>query len=237
MAISTVTRVKVLLGIDADDESQDALLAQLLAGVEAVVEGYCHREFASSTRTEYHTGSGGHRLLLRRRPVSSVAAVYLDVNGYFGQAAGAFATATLLTPGVDYVLELDAASAAPTGALRRLGGGGGAAGSWHSWPAGPYPDGPAGTLTEGRSGPVWPAVPGCLKVTYTAGFSAMPADLMLAVDQIAARVYHEGGFGGRAVMSEKLEDYAVTYAAAAIEAMPAVGSPRQILARYREPVV
>ena len=234
MAISSLDRVKTLLGISDSTTTYDDLITQLLAGVEAAVEGWCKREFTSATKTEFYTGGGTPRLLLRRRPVSSVSAVYLDLQGNYGQTSGAFAAATLLTAGVDYALEYEATTTAPAGVLRRLSG---YPSTWQTWPETIFYGG--GTLTEGRGGPVWPAVPGCLKITYLAGYSAMPGDLMLAVDQLAAKLYHEGKFGGSVgpISAERLEDYSYERATLAIESSPAIGSVKQILARYRDIVL
>lgn len=238
-SISNVTRLKILLRIPEATTTYDDLLAQVLDGVEAVVESYCGRQFASSSRVEYYGGESTSRLFLRQYPVTSVTSVRLDLSGNFGQTSGSFAASTALTAGVDYALELDAPTGSSVGVLRRLGGPGGA---WRTWPDAVYPDGPVGTLTEGRAGPVWPAVPGSVKVAYVAGYTTIPGDLALAVDQIAARVYREGQFGGSGagIVEERLEDYAYkigTIAAGVVESLPAIGSPRSILNRYKRIVL
>lgn len=234
MAISSVDRVRTLLELTST--SKDALLGQILAGCEAAVEGYCKRVFAETIRTEFYSGTGAARLILNQYPVTDVDEVRVDLNGNYGETAGSFGSATILTAGLDYALEWSETSKSRTGFLRRLGGPGSA---WGLWPGPVYAPGglpSGGTLTLGRGGPVWLAVAGSIKVTYTAGFAApaMPEDLKMAVDQVTCLVYRTGKFGGAyQQVSESLGAYAYSLAAAAIGTMPALGSPRQILARYR----
>lgn len=228
MAISTVARVKTLLLIPSATTTHDALLTQLLAGVESAVASWCKRTFESTTYTQFLDGTGSPKLLLPQYPVSSVTSVRLDTAGYYGQVTDSFGSSTLLTAGVDYILAVDDSAGSKAGVLLRIGG--------MEWPYGSMP---SGTLTAGRYPLGWPAVAGCVKVVYVAGYSTMPEDLKLAVDQITARVFREGRFGGSfPLASERLEDYARTFATGLIESMPAVGSPRQILATYRrDPVL
>lgn len=68
------------------------------------------------TRTIVYEGTGTQKLLLRHRPVypnavapySPIQVIY-DSQGFFGQAAGAFAdsTTTALTYGIDYTTRID----------------------------------------------------------------------------------------------------------------------------------
>jgi hypothetical protein len=233
VAISTLTRSKILLEIALSDTSKDALLDQIRPGVEAAIEGFCKRSFAEATRTEFYTGSGDSRLLLNQYPVTAVADVRVDLGGYYGTVAGSFGTTTALTAGLDYALEIDTSGTSRAGVLRRLGGVGS---SWGAWP-GPIMvpgAGGGGSLTAGRDGPTWVPVAGSIKVTYTAGFASMPEDLMLAVDQTVALVYRTGKWGGMfGVTSEQLGNYSYTLASQVIAGMPSVGSPRQIMTRYR----
>jgi hypothetical protein len=219
------------------DTSQDALLTQIQGGVEIAVAGYCKRTFEQTSYSEYYTGNNSPVLILNQYPVLAVGSVNVDLStGNFGQTPGGFDSTTLLTAGTDYALQYDDSISARAGFLRRLGGTGNA---WGSWPGQLIlPNGlPAeGTLTGGRSGPSWLSVPGSIWVQYTAGYTAgtMPVDLMLAVDQVCAWVYRTGKWGGLLMDSEKLEDYSYSLATKAISAMPPIGSPRQILGRYRD---
>src|SRR5207247_1527484 len=93
----------------------------------------------------------------------------------------AFAAATLLTDGEDYVLDWRDGASSSSGVLLRLSGR--APLTLSSWPdrGGAY-----GGLAW-RQGPIWPAIPGSIKVVYTAGYAAdaVPADLAQAVNQLA----------------------------------------------------
>lgn len=101
MALTTVAKIKTHLGITGSDE--DAYLTQLLAGVEPAVLRYLNRRaIESATVTEYFHGHGRSTVVLNRRPVTAVASVNEQIDGYAGQASGAFGSETLLTAGEDY---------------------------------------------------------------------------------------------------------------------------------------
>lgn len=246
MALSSVSAVKTLLGIS--DSSQDTLLTQLLAAADAAVKTYIRRGKAktaftswpeSGADTMYFSGEGTPDLILPYWPVTAVASVYLDAAGYFGDGANAFSSATLLTAGVDYVLYRDDGAASVTARLRRLGGissastGGGLGGDYGWWPglgAGAWQT--AGPLwMNGRVAAAWPVGHGNVKVTFTAGYSSVPADLADAVNQIAIFRYSYRKMAGP-MQSESLGDY--SYSLAALNNEPMLGTARSILAGYRE---
>lgn len=233
MALSSTTRLKLLLGISASDTSQDSRLAQILTGVEAGVKAYLKRDVESATYTEFYDGSGKPKLVLRQYPVTSVTTVHLDARGYYGTPSDAFASTTLLTAGTDYVLPKEDSGGSRPGFLLRIGGPtvSGEVGWWppSAWNAG-YP---SGHLLTGRGPTAWPRGRGNLKVVYVAGYTSVPADIALAVDQTAAWVSRNGPQGGFGLTGESLEDYSYNLASAAIGALPELGSARQLLAPYR----
>lgn len=175
--------------------------------------------YFSKTFTEFYSGTGTNRLPLRQRPVQSVASVYMDFTGYWGEGANAFGTGALLVAGTDYALARDNANATEqslSGQLCKLGG------IWsrpvaHS----------AGLLTsiqgDGR---------GNIKVTYTAGFAPVPARYQLACMQMVASVRNTRNLGG-AVQSESYDYYTYQMAPAADQAL-SLGSVKQLLSDLKE---
>lgn len=245
MALATVANLKLLLGITGS--GQDSLLTLVLNAAESSVRTWLQRGKArgafvswpeSGSDTMYLDGSGTAELVLPFRPVTTLTSVYLDVGGQYGTATGAFAATTLLTEGTDFVLKRDdGASVSASGILVRLGtssvGTLGGLGLHAEFGAiGPMP-----TLTAGRS-VAWPRVRGCIKATWTAGFTSVPNDLSMAVLQVAAFIKRTGPFGGQnPVLSESLRDYSYSVGTTALGSSPDLGSVRQILSRYRTIVV
>lgn len=77
--------LKRYLGIGGSDGSQDALLDALLAGASERIETYCRRRFAMEELEEFYDGPGTALLVLRRRPVVELDALYEDIDGDFGE--------------------------------------------------------------------------------------------------------------------------------------------------------
>jgi len=86
--LATLADLKLYLGISESGESDavnDSLLDQLIAYASERIESHCGRKFASAEVTEYHDGSGTDRIVLARRPVSALSAVYEDADREFGE--------------------------------------------------------------------------------------------------------------------------------------------------------
>lgn len=244
MALATLAALRTALGISPTDVSQDVRLQQFLDAADAAVKEYCGRDFESTSYpgaasrgrgdSGYYDGTGRPELLLRQTPVTAVSAVYLDAGGYYGQASGAFAASTLLTAGVDYIIQYDGslggASASHSGILLRMGGFGGNPGlGWGDAEA------VTGSLVRPFTGPVWPRGRGNIKVAYTAGYSSttVPADLSAAVIELATRIHVTAENGGYPVASETLGEYSVSFAQGLGEGRPELATVRQLLSRYR----
>ena len=90
MSLDTLANVKTRLGIAGT--ADDGLLALLQDSADAWVAGYCERDFAGGTFTEYHPGSGAF-LFLRNFPVESVTSVKADAAYGFGASTVVPATA------------------------------------------------------------------------------------------------------------------------------------------------
>lgn len=104
--LTTLAKLKTHLGIAVSDTTEDVLLNQILAEIDQVCFRFMKRpqaSFVSAAATEYYDGSGRDTLILKRRPVTAVASVWVDNKGFYGQAPDAFPTSSLLTVGVDYV--------------------------------------------------------------------------------------------------------------------------------------
>jgi hypothetical protein len=228
MALTDLATVKAFLGIAADVTDHDAQLGQLISGADQAIKRWCRRDLEQATYTEYYSGLGERDLVLRQWPVTSVSDVRLDQAGFFGTRAGSFPESSALTLGTHYVLVFDEGSTSNRGLLRRVGGISSGFGGF--WPIEYY----RGSLAARRM-PVWPQGDGNIKVTYTAGYATVPADLTLAANELVAWLRMTSKRGGMPLQSESLADY--SYTLAALQGRPELGSVRQLLAPYRELVI
>lgn len=219
MALTTLATVKTLLGVASSDDSQDALLTILIAGVGPMIERSLKRKLDQDTFTEYYSGDGTPFLVLNQRPVHSIASLYVSEDGHFGD--GTFTTAGLLVAGTDYALMRTSTEteSSLSGIVRRIGG---------VWPVATIRE--AGMLVAAPVGGS-----GNIKITYTAGYASVPPDLALAAAQLVARIKTSLSVGG-GVQSMSYEDAAVTYLEQA-EASGMIGSIESVLRSYRSYVV
>jgi Phage gp6-like head-tail connector protein len=231
---SNLTADQVRTALRVTDAAQNEVLAQLLPMAEDAVESYTKRKFGYAPYTEYPKG-GGESFTLRQRPVDSTGLyVYLDVNGYFNKGVGAFGASTLLTEGVDYVLQRDQSDGkSKSGVVTRLGGG--SVGGPLAWPW--QFDLPRGSLTA-RLNPRWPGVPGCIQVAYYAGYQLadVPHDLQAAVVELCGWLYRNLRYSGP-LQSEHLADYQYQLAQVLHQGPLELGTTRSLLAPYREVVI
>lgn len=86
------------------------------------------------------------------------------------------------------------------------------------------------TFRPATSPGAFPPPPAALRVTYTAGFAAVPENVVEAAAHLAVWL-HGRAAREEGVSSERLGDYARTFAAAAAGALP--GVVRRLLAPYR----
>ncbi len=167
-------------------------------------------------------------------------AISLDPGGYFGKGKSAFALATLLTEGLDWVGEYAPDGTIRSGNVLRLGGG--IAGSTLNaiWPW----EWRKGSLTA-RMPPVWPAGLGNIKAVYLAGLGSgpvaangtLPEDLTAAANMVVGYLRRSLPQGG-AVENEALGQYNYTLAGRlGLQQAPELGEARQLLSRYREVVI
>lgn len=77
--LTTLAQVKLELGIDPSDTSQDDLLQTLITAASRFIASYCNRVLVQQPVTEKRDGSGGDRMMFCEYPVASVTSV--AVNG------------------------------------------------------------------------------------------------------------------------------------------------------------
>lgn len=195
--------------------------ALMIPAAERLIQDLCNREFTyKSLGTEYYDTFGTRDVILRRTPVDPTGMlVYLDTNGNYGRTSGSFdATTTLLTDGEDYSLRYDTRrndGLSYSGILQRL---------HMNWPYGR--ERAPGLLHVHRA-----PCRGCLKVTYTGGFSLIPQDIKLAVAELVAE-RRQARTRGVAFQSESGEGYSYSLADATSEATK-IGSVRNVINKYR----
>lgn len=98
----------------------DATLEAILDGVEASIAMYLGYDPQGGTATEYYDGDGTPLLVLGRKGVASVSAVYEDRRGFYGDNADGFDIETELDAGVGYALQVRGPDR--TGVLVRIDG-------------------------------------------------------------------------------------------------------------------
>jgi hypothetical protein len=211
--LSSLESVKAHLGIASGDTSLDAILTQWLLQIDEAVASFVQRErvpgfhpFESKEATEYYDGTGRKLLVLRRRPATAVASVYVDPAGYYGDGPTAFAAESEWTRGVDWTpRRLDATEQNGSMLLCLRGD--------------------------------WPEGHGNVKVTYTAGYTTIPADLTLAVNDFVKLAYKSQGAAGP-LKSETFGRYAYEVMATPTDGEAAeIGTLRSLLTPYREIVI
>lgn len=122
-------------------------------------------------------------------------AVWVDSNAYWGQASQAFAPQTSLTPGVDFSPDIDSPDGtSQSGLLYSIGG-------W--WPI-------IWNYTPGVISLFPGPANGNIKVSYTAGYRTIPADVQTATNMLVARLRQVSQYG-QAIQTETVKDYSVTF--------------------------
>ncbi|MFH0911720.1 MAG: head-tail connector protein [Planctomycetota bacterium] len=180
--LTTLAKVKAYLGVSGSGD--DTLLEALIDSVSEAIEHYCGREFAAKERTEFHDGGGAASLVLRCRPVQSIASLRDDPARLFPEGSEIAPAGYVFYPEAGIVV-LDGAS-----------------------------------FSDGRRN---------VRVTYTAGFSAVPPAVEQAANILAAHFYNRGRQGGDGLASESLGAYTVSYNEAEWPA-----SAQGLLFEYRE---
>lgn len=196
-ALITQEQLDTALETASPKPSQD-WLGEWVPLIEREVESFLGHELSYATGVvDWPVVSGENYVLLRRTPVTEVTEVRLDRAGGFGQIPDTFGTDTILTPGVDYYLDLDGvgvdAGKSGTGTLWRTDG--------TPWGSGlEY----SRDLLRNRPTPAR----GFLKVTYNGGWTSdhVPAVVIAAIAQ-AAGVWYATLTNVGVVSSENVPGY------------------------------
>lgn len=207
--------------LNVSTTTEDTYLAILQTGVEEAFKGLCDFRIEQNNYTEYYDGNNTTKIPLRQVPVISVASVYLDSQGYYGQGANAFPSTTLLTAGTDYYVQYDGFDGTSmSGILVRIN---------TIWPGMFQRKG--GDLTASRV-----FGQGNIKVTYSAGYKIIPADVQQAIFEACKELrFRRRQYGP--ITGESLAEYSYTAALLPIDyrlALMKVGTMEQIIARYRK---
>jgi hypothetical protein len=80
MSIVTLNNIKIWLGIDVTDDSEDDVLEAIHNPVEKWVKEYCQRDFESTDYTEYHDGKGMKYLWLKQFPITNITRLSIGRN-------------------------------------------------------------------------------------------------------------------------------------------------------------
>jgi hypothetical protein len=193
MAIVTLAEYKAMLQISGT--ADDAVIESAISKAESIISNASRYLYSSQALTEYYSGSGLTTLVLRYRPVTAIASIYVDDSGYYGSASGAFAASTLLTSGVDYALDISRANFSETGIVHRIGM------VWSNY------------IKKYGADLVGSHLPGIgnIKVTYTAGFdgltNAVPGDHKLLAILLARQIAKTVANAGLDFSSESFEYY------------------------------
>lgn len=165
--------------------------------------------YYAKTLTQFYCGTGQAVLILSENPVLSLTSVYLDNAAYFGDAAGAFASDTLLEIGTGFALDK------PRGFLVNLPG---------RWPN--VNERVAHLLASGVRDGI-----GNVKVTWTPGYAeGVPYDISQAASQLVCELLQSAESGG-GMQSESLDYYSYSRASGAEQAAM-LSSVKGMLANY-----
>ena len=228
--ITPLPQVKAFL--NQTDATKDVWLGALQLAAESEVRSYCGRNFDQRSYVDYLDGTGQRELYVKQTPVYSVASVYYDPNGFFGDFTPSYDSTTLLTDGTDYAVRWDGTDSAGTkvshsGVLYRVNT------VWSELGRQYVP----GKLYS-ELAPQF----GSIKVSYTAGYptAAMPQDLQYAVCLLCSYYMKTVKLGGFPLEGEKIGDYSYRLhfpMRHTEQTYPELGAARALLAKYREPAI
>lgn len=171
MAIVVSSDVLMELGLSSGATAEEiAVVASCIKRAEGAIKRFLHYDPSSKSRTEYYpqqdirssgdgmwevndteayirslSGASTNELQLQCIPVRSIESLYIDYDGRSGTKDGAFSEDCLKIEGVDYWANFDQLDSSGDKVCMD------------------------GIL---RSQGLWPTTPGCVKVIYTAGYTA-----------------------------------------------------------------
>jgi hypothetical protein len=186
MPLATVANYKAWAGINGT--GSDAAITLMLAQAEASVRRYAGRDmtngFESANRTETYNGDGGSVLQLREWPITTLTSVEER------DRAGTWTTLDADEYRVD----------TRTGQLYRLGA---------TWGRIVSDFIGGGNNPAFGVSPAWSADPASVRVTYTGGYSTIPADIVAVVYLLIDHKLANAG-GNPSATSETIGVYSVS---------------------------
>lgn len=108
LLLTDLRECKQILQVPTGNTSRDLLLSFYIQWASNWIQELLGRDLEKKSRTQYYSGSGSRRLILKSRPVftSPTIQCWVDEAGYWGQPSDAFDDDPL-TYGTDYVLIID----------------------------------------------------------------------------------------------------------------------------------
>ncbi len=248
--IITPTEVYVQLGIDVPTGQEEAIVASSITSAEGAIRRHLKYDPVQASRTEYYpqldftllsraslwevsetqayirrlSDYVTNEIQVQHLPIRTITSLKVDYDGRSGTREGSFGDETLLVEGVDFwpnydMLDSDGASVGNDGIIR----------------------------SHGR----WPTLAGSVELIYVAGYTSgelAGTDTIIdaspisdaTMDETVRRVHKtfsrmkqsSVGFGGGALESEKLGDYA--YKRNAVITQQLVGTSWDILPETAE---
>jgi len=171
--------------------------------------------------TEYYSGNGTKYLRLKNVPVQSVASLFFDIGGYWGDAPNSFAQATQLIEGTDWALMRDnnaASDCSHTGLLVRIDG--------YIWPRPTVRTQGLLALSRGTGD-------GNIQVTYTAGYTRTLSNVQLACHEFVGQLRRSAGTGANGPLKQERYDY-YSYERDAGKEAECLDSIKGLLKRFKE---
>lgn len=229
MALLDTTSMMTAMGLNPNVTRIFNRYDQLRIGVEAAIKKWCKWEIEQQAGVvDYYDGNDSPDIILRRPYVQSVASVYLDPQGFYGQNAQGFPAASLQVAGSDWALVNDGYSdgiVGRSGLLRRL------TAFLFLFPSDLVYNRQPGGLAYRRP-QTWPVGYGNIKVTYTYGFApgTIPSDIQLAVITGCAMIANSSKWGFPA-QSENLGAHSYSLI---VGREPEFATVRDMLSRYRD---
>jgi hypothetical protein len=177
MLMTDLFELKKVLEIDPQNTVEDGKLSLFVQWATEIIESVLNRPgFTYSSRTEYYSGQGTQKLLLRHRPVYTTPTiqVWVDHHGFYGSSEGAFG-GDVLVYGQDFCVQLDEEGRpSKSGILVRIN---------TFWPR------PA-VRVDGLLSPFLSEAFGNIKVVYSGGYTVdtLPADFRLATIALVTKM-------------------------------------------------
>jgi hypothetical protein len=213
--LTSLSALKVFAGVA--DDSQNAILIQLIGAASNFITDYCNRDFTYGSYTDIYSGTNTPYLRLKRWPIWSIQNVWLEGGsaGSFGQAPNAFSLPPLVQ-GVDFALAADQPDGSSlSGLLVKLNG---------VWPV-------RRSRTTSNLAGGYDSGFGNVKVQCTANFKEVPGPVALACRMLVKRVMATRQFGAL-VKSEVTPDYSYSLDSFA-PGEELLGLIRPLLGKYR----